>query len=41
LFSETLKEAGKRLGHIIFIISLIMTGFSVAFHLAFGFQVTG
>jgi len=38
LFSETLTEAGKRLAHIMFIIALIMTGFSVAFHLGFGYQ---
>jgi hypothetical protein len=39
LFSETLREAMRRVGHIFIIISIIMTGFAVAFHLAFGFAV--
>ena len=39
LFTETLREATRRVGHIFLIIAIIMTGFAVAFHLAFGFQV--
>ena len=38
LFSETLREAMRRMLHIGLIILLIMTGFSVTFHLSFGFQ---
>jgi len=37
LFSGTLKEAVVRVGHMAVIIMLIMTAFSVSFHLAFGF----
>jgi hypothetical protein len=37
LFTNTLTEAVVRVGHLAVIIILIMTAFSVSFHLAFGF----
>jgi hypothetical protein len=38
LFSETMKESTRRMVTITIIIGIIMTGFSMAFHLAFGFR---
>jgi succinate dehydrogenase/fumarate reductase cytochrome b subunit len=37
-FSETLKESAQRMLTVCVIIAIVMSGFAMAFHVAFGFR---